>query len=57
MGGWRVVGGIGTMCVALKRTCVYKRSGIDDWPTEKESMPRGVRRLSNRLGQYENFCS
>jgi hypothetical protein len=40
-----------------KRMCLYKRSGMDDWPTERESMPMGVRRLSNRLGQFENFCS
>ena len=30
---------------------------MDDWPTERESMPRGgLRRLSNRLEQFENFC-
>ena len=31
---------------------------MDDWPTERESMPRGggLRRLSNGLGQFENFC-
>ena len=30
---------------------------MDDWPTERVSMPRGgLRRLSNRLGQFENFC-
>ena len=35
------------LCVALKRTCLYKRSGMDGWPTERESRLRGVRRLSD----------
>ena len=44
------------LCVALKRTCLYKRNGMDGWPTERESRLRGVRRLSNYSGQFENFC-
>ena len=30
---------------------------MDDWPTERESMPRAARRLSNRLGQFENIAT
>ena len=30
-----------TLCVALKQTCLYKHSGMDGWPTERESRLRG----------------
>jgi hypothetical protein len=35
------------VCCSMQ-TCLYKWNGMDDWPTERESMPRVVRRLKER---------